>query len=122
MHEYSLMERVIDSILENMAKEKLSGPVAEVVLHVGVLEVHSAEAGRLAFEVLARGTPLENSRLRLIIIPANLQCPGCGFSETYSLDHDVGHDPLPPVACPQCGSPAVIAGGRGVESIELVLS
>ena len=89
MHEYSLMERVIESIFENMAKEKVSGAVAEVILQVGVLEVHSVEAGRLAFEVLTRGTPLENARLRLVIMPAMFQCPGCGFSQNYSLDHDV---------------------------------
>jgi Zn finger protein HypA/HybF involved in hydrogenase expression len=122
MHEYTLMERVIASILETLRQEEPNAAVAEVILKVGGLEVHSEEAGRLAFMVLAQDTPLEKSRLSLVIFPASLECQGCGYLEPVKNDHHHGHEPLPGVACPRCGQPTAITGGRGVESIELVLS
>ncbi len=121
MHEYSLMERVIESILEQLRQEEISGSVAEVALTVGVLEIHSEEATRLAFEVLAKGTPLENSRLSLTVVPARITCPACGFSQPFITEPREGHESLPAALCPQCGAAAGISGGAGVEAIELVI-
>ena len=57
MHEYSLMESIIQSILERLAKEGRERSVSEVVLKIGVLDVHSEAAARQAFQVLTQGTP-----------------------------------------------------------------
>jgi Zn finger protein HypA/HybF involved in hydrogenase expression len=116
------MERIIQSIQERIAQEKITEPVAEVALKVGMLEVHSEEAAKLAFQVLAKGTPLENSRLRLTIIPAFLGCPACGYQESFITDPLTGHDPLSAAQCPKCHGIVGITGGRGVESIDLILS
>ena len=43
MHEYSLMQEIIQAILERLNQEGDSGPVAEVVLKLGVLDIHSQE-------------------------------------------------------------------------------
>jgi len=80
LHEYSLMEQVIAHILAELKKAEGApqGAALEVVLNVGALAVHSEAATRQAYEVLVKGTPLENSRLRLTIEPVTLVCAKCG--------------------------------------------
>ena len=122
MHEYSLMQGIINAILAKISQEAPPPSVAEVVLEVGLLEIHSEAAARQAFTLLVQGTPLENSRLQLVIIPPILECPACSYSGTYQPDHLHAHDPLPEGPCPNCGGWAGISGGRGVESIQLILA
>ncbi len=122
MHEYALMQEIIESILAKLPSEALPDKVAEVILKVGILEVHSEAAARQAFQVLAKGTPLERARLTLTIIPPICDCSACGFAAPLPIEHHHAHDPLPMANCPQCGALAVLSGGRGVEGIELVLA
>ncbi len=122
MHEYSLLEGVIDTILKELKKPEASsqGEVAEVILKVGALAVHSEAATRTAFEVLTRGTPLEKSRLNLTILPVTLACPKCGYQGPLPEGSADPHDPAPLAACPNCGAISPVIGDRGVTSIELV--
>jgi hydrogenase nickel insertion protein HypA len=122
MHEYALIKEIIEAILARTAHEDLPGAVAEVMLKIGVFEVHSESAARQAFQVLTKGTPLEASRLDLEIIPATCECPACGYAAPFLVDHHHIHDPLPVVECPRCGALANLSGGRGVEAIDLVLA
>ncbi|MHB8069880.1 MAG: hydrogenase maturation nickel metallochaperone HypA/HybF [Desulfobaccales bacterium] len=123
MHEYGLMEEVVKSLLAKLAEPGVdtAGAEMEVVLKVGALAIHSAAATRQAFEVLVKGTPLENSRLNLIVEPVTLACPSCGFKGPLPEDAVDPHEQLPLAPCPQCGSISPVTGSRGVESIELVL-
>ena len=122
MHEYTLMQDVVASILERLKKPgaPTDGARIEVVLKVGALEVHSAEAARQAYEVLVRSTVLEQSKLNLLIEPVTLECPKCGFQGPLPKDAVDPHDASPLAECPACGAVSVVRGGRGVESIELV--
>lgn len=121
MHEYSLMQNVIATILEEMQKSEgcPGGPALTVDLKVGALAVHSEEATRQAYEVLAKGTPLENSRLHLTVLPVALACPQCGFEGPLPPETVDPHDLSPLAQCPRCGAAAPVTGSRGVESIEL---
>ena len=121
MHEYGLMEQVIAHILAELKNQEESpvGGSMEVVLRVGALAVHSEAATRQAYEVLVKGTPLENSRLRLTIEPVTLVCAKCGYQGALSEGEVDPHDQSPLVECPQCGAVNPVQGGRGVESIEL---
>ena len=121
MHEYSLMQNVIASILEELKKSEgcPGGPALEVVLTIGALAIHSEAATRQAYEVLAKGTVLESSRLKLIIAPVTLACPQCGFQGALPEGAVDPHDPSPIVPCPRCGAAAPITGSRGVDGIEL---
>ncbi len=121
MHEYSLMQEIIESITTRL-KEEGPARVEEVNLKIGVLDVHSEAAARQAFQVLARGTSLERARLKLTVLPALLECRACGHSEPFLPDHFHGHEPLPAMACPRCQGLATLTGGHGVEEIQLVLS
>jgi Zn finger protein HypA/HybF involved in hydrogenase expression len=120
LHEYSLMEQVIAHILAELAKEEAppEGSLT-VALTVGALAVHSAAATRQAYEVLVKGTPLENSQLRLTIEPVTLTCHQCGLSEALPEDAVDPHDQSPLVECPRCGAVIPVQGGRGVEAIQL---
>ncbi len=121
MHEYTLMENVIATIMAELqaSKEVPAGRPLTVTLKVGALEMHSEEATRQAFEVLTKGTALEGARLDLIILPVTLSCTQCGFQGPLPMGAADPHDTLPVAECPQCGALTPVQGGRGVESIEL---
>ena len=123
MHEYGLMENVIAVIMAELKKsgeeEARPGRLLTVTLKVGALELHSEDALRQAFEVLSQGSALEGARLLLVILPATLACPQCGFRCPLPLGAADPHDALPMAECPQCRVLAPVQDGRGVESIEL---
>ncbi|OGP70326.1 MAG: hypothetical protein A2Z73_01360 [Deltaproteobacteria bacterium RBG_13_60_28] len=123
MHEYSLMEEVVKTLVAKLSEPGLgaAGPEMEVVLKVGALAIHSAAATRQAYEVLVKDTKLENSRLTLIVEPLILTCVGCGFKGPLPEGAVDPHEQLPLAPCPQCGAISPVAGSRGVESIELIL-
>lgn len=121
MHEYSLMQDVIQAILDRMEEEETQAPVEEVTLELGVLDIHSEAAARTAFEVLAKGTPLEDARLNVVVKPVMMECPQCKVTAPYPVDeHTHANELLPVVTCPVCHGLARLSGGQGVESIELV--
>ena len=122
MHEYSLMENVIATImveLKSSGEEVQAGRPLTVTLKVGALEMHSEAASRQAFEVLTKGTVLEGALLNLIILPVTLSCSQCRFQGPLPMGAVDPHDALPLAECPQCGDLTPVLGGRGVESIEL---
>jgi Zn finger protein HypA/HybF involved in hydrogenase expression len=121
LHEYALMQNVIATILAELQKtaDCPGGPDLTVHLKVGALAVHSAEATRQAYQVLAKGTILEESRLHLTIEPATISCGQCGFQGPLPAGAVDPHDASPLTQCPECGAAAPVTGSRGVESIEL---
>jgi len=117
------MENVMAVIMAELKKsgeeEVGAGRLPSVTLKVGALEMHSEAALRQAFEVLSQGTVLEGARLHLVILPATLACPQCGFRGPLPLGAADPHEALPIAECPQCGALTPVQDGRGVESIEL---
>jgi hydrogenase nickel insertion protein HypA len=121
MHEYSLMQDIIKSILERLEEEQSPIPVKEVVLTLGVLDIHSEAAARTAFEVLAKGTFLEKAKLTVVVKPVMLSCPQCQAVAPFPVDeHTHANELLPVVNCPECDGLARLSGGQGLESIELI--
>jgi len=116
------MENVMAVIMAELKKsgeEVRAGRLPTVTLKVGALELHSEAAFRQAFEVLSQGTVLEGARLHLLILPATLACPQCGFRGPLPLGAIDPHEALPMAECPQCGALTLVQDGRGVESIKL---
>jgi len=122
MHEYRFMQAILEAILARISENTSEVKVKEVALTVGAFEVHSEAAARQAFQVLAQGTVLENSRLTLAIIPPRCECWACGFANLVPWESRGQPDLLPVAECPRCGMPMRLTGGRGVEAIELVLA
>lgn len=122
MHEYAFVKHVVESIQDSLSKQGNPGRVNKVMLRVGELELHSKEAFEQAFEMLAKGTPLEGSSLELEVVSARIECQDCGYRGPTKHGEADPHDPIPCAMCPACGKIVSVAGGRGVESIELELS
>jgi hydrogenase nickel incorporation protein HypA/HybF len=123
MHEYSLAENLIESILPRLAAEGLTAPgrVREVALRIGALEIHSEESFAQAFAMRTAGTPLEGAALRLDIIPGRIHCDRCDRDEVVGPDDADPHSHAPVMPCPDCGTPCRVEGGRGIEPIDLVI-
>ncbi|ACB94801.1 hydrogenase maturation nickel metallochaperone HypA [Beijerinckia indica] len=93
MHELSLCESVIETIMDNVRTHHFS-QVRRVRLTVGRFAGVETEALRFSFDVVARGTLVEGAELELLEEPGAAWCFDC--SETVPL-----MDRLDP--CPRCG-------------------
>ena len=103
MHEFSLAEEVIRIVDAEAEKHRLTG-VAEIVIEVGSLSGVEAEAFEFSLGILAKGTMIENSAIRLI------RTTGKGFCKECNLEFEMGSllD-----TCPGCGFfPGEIRAGR----------
>ncbi|MFA6092623.1 MAG: hydrogenase maturation nickel metallochaperone HypA [Elusimicrobiota bacterium] len=123
MHEYSLMERVLEAVLKDLKARGIheAGRVKELSMRVGALELHSEESFIQAFQALTKGTLLEGAELKLEVFPADYDCKSCGHKgpcKDEGVDH---HDPTPAAECPKCGKVALLSGGRGVEDLSLLV-
>ncbi len=129
MHEYALIKEVIGTILEKWPRGRdgaagrpAAESVVEVILTVGALEMHSEESFRQSFAALSRGTPLEKSRLTLVVAPAVFECGQCGRRRSCPEGSMDPHDPVLQEPCPACGGLARLAAGWGVEAMELIVA
>lgn len=123
MHEISLIENLLESILPEVETQRSLGhDVQGLAVTIGAMELHSVEAFRQAFTVQARQTPLAGAELELTIVQPEVNCPSCGFHGPLPGDQIDPHNPDPIMACPACGAPASVEGGRGVRKLELLLA
>jgi Zn finger protein HypA/HybF involved in hydrogenase expression len=121
VHEYSLMQNVIQSVLSKLASippNPTSSP-PEIILTIGALEIHSEEAFLEAFQWLTRGTILQGSHLQLTLDPGMICCDSCRYEGPPESGGADGHDPIPVASCPQCGRWLTIRGGRGILALEV---
>ena len=122
MHEYSLMQQVVEEITGQLAgRDDLPGAIAAVHLTVGQQDIHAADAFRQAFAMCIQGTRLEGAALELTVVPATIACPACGFKKEAAEGELDSHDPSPYVPCPRCGAVCAVEGGRGIRKIELTV-
>ncbi len=144
MHEWSLAEAVVNSLLSFARKEGVSS-FREVELTFGEVMELNRDIFRTAFEELSRGTPLEGARLVIREEPALFRCNSCGhtwdFDEAHKmLSHELGilEEPsgdresplhfLPDLArallkCPSCGSRDFeLVSGKNLRVSRVVIS
>ena len=123
MHEYSLMENVIETVEQLLAAQGHTAPgcVEEISFRVGMLEMHSPESFRQAFEWITKDTVLDGALLDFTILPSRVECAKCGHGNDLGIGDADCHDPSPVVECPCCGAACVVEGGRGVTGIELTM-
>lgn len=120
MHEYGLMEAVVERAREE-CRAHGGGGVAHLRVEVGAFAMASRESLETAFEILSRKTELEGASLELTVVPGRAACEACGFAGSPSdLGMEEGEMPGP-LLCPSCGSPLVVTAGAGLALAEIQL-
>jgi len=112
LHEMALMAGVFDIIREN-TKDLPEKNVTRVTLVVGEMTNAVPEALEAAFEVYAKGTPVEGAELVIKDVPLIAKCRGCGWE---------GKTEKHVFMCPGCSSLGMeVVSGREmyVESLEV---
>jgi hydrogenase nickel incorporation protein HypA/HybF len=123
MHEYSLIENLLETVTSQLEAQGVNSPdaVKEVCIRVGALAIHSEESFAQAFQMRAHGTVLSKAKLCLELVPGRIKCENCGNEATVGLGDADCHDALPVVPCPKCAMICKVEGGRAIEPIEVVL-
>lgn len=111
MHEYSIAEELINTLLEQVDKEKLRNTTA-VHLEIGELRIISKEALAQAFDIVTEDTILSEAELEFEPVSLLVNCQECGFEGEVEYDDDFSlHFSVPVLSCPKCeGSVEIIKG------------
>lgn len=122
MHEYSIAEELINTLLDQVNEDKLSD--TEIVhLEIGELQVISREALTQAFKIVTEGTLLEGSELRYEDVQIQVRCEDCGFQGEVDYENDFSlHFSVPVLSCPECGSSVDIVEGNELAVKSLTVS
>jgi hydrogenase nickel incorporation protein HypA/HybF len=112
MHEYVYADRILQSVLSD--SERVGKKPISVEVSVGEMLGLTKESLTMAYEVLAKGTRAEGSRLKMKLSEGSVECPSCGFRGRIPVRR---HEHLidPAFACPECGSSLKVAAGLEVE-------
>lgn len=120
MHEYGLMQDVVNLALETCRSEG-DRAVMRVRIEVGEFAVASRESLETAYEILTRGTPLEGSSLEIAEVPGHAVCEACGFAGSAADLGDEVSEPPALLLCPHCGSPVLVTAGAGIALVSVQL-
>ncbi len=94
MHELALCKGIID-IVNSEAEEKKFERVLEIELKVGEYSGIVTQCLLEFFPVAAAGTPAQDARLTVSLVPASFKCPECGYEGAVDRKK---------ACCPSCGS------------------
>lgn len=112
MHEMSLVEAVIETLLELQKSHKWNH-INKVTLHVGAMRQVIPDVMSFVFLIATKDTPLAGAKMEIIEIPMSFKCKKC--------DKKWGEDQMDFV-CPHCGSldVDVLSGMElDIESVEV---
>jgi hydrogenase nickel incorporation protein HypA/HybF len=113
MHELSIVSSVVDSVMESLSTYP-GVQVKRVRLRVGALAAVVEESLQFCYGVATEGTPLEDSKLVVQVLPVVAHCDACR--------KDVEIESLYGFRCPKCEAPvSELRQGREleIESIEI---
>jgi hydrogenase nickel incorporation protein HypA/HybF len=101
---------LVDALLE-IAKKQDATRVIAVQLRVGRLRLISLDQLRFSYEILSKGTLLEESRLIIEETAGFTRCPNCGYAREFETSDISFHFALPTMKCPKCATDLKIEGG-----------
>ncbi len=106
MHELSIAQSVLRSVLSEMDRRRLSS-VKKIHLRIGPWSGVMADAVQFNFDVLRVDTPLRDAQLVIEEPPPQGHCQQCGH--TFPIQ-------AMSLVCPQCGGESVrLQGGDELE-------
>ena len=106
-----MASQIVEKVLGEAEKHGAKS-IEEVVLLVGELTLLNHEQLRFSYNVLAKGTILEGSKLTINPIEAEVMCPECGFHGRPEYSDEPSLHLAPFFLCPRCGGPVKILRGR----------
>lgn len=111
MHEYGVVQNVVDLIMQRINEKPLK--VTDINLVIGELSSYVDDSIQFYFDILSKDTPLDGAKLHFKRVPAVFGCTHCGAEFTRRGMAFV---------CPFCGGDgAYIRQGMEfyIESIEV---
>ncbi len=96
MHEYSIVQSLLD-IIEEHARKYEAKSVRKVVVKVGVLSGVEPHLLQIAFDTFKEGTVCDKAILDMHIQPIIARCRSCGEKNEYAKDQIF-------FECQQCGN------------------
>ena len=115
MHEFGITSRIVDTVLRAVGEQDAAA-VVRVDLLVGQLTFLDPRQVAVAYAILTRGTPLENSKLSIDEGKGLVRCQNCQQTNEIEVPHQEEHDSLQPalplLVCPNCGGGLTVIGGR----------
>jgi len=123
VHEFSMTTQIVETVLQEAEKHKAK-KVTEVHLIIGKLTFLGLEQVRFSYDVLVKGTMMEDSKLYIEEKNGVVKCSSCGYEGDFMYEDDpMYHIPTPTLRCPKCGDAVSIVGGREctIKSIKLVI-
>ena len=112
MHEYSIVESIVTSMLDGIKKQKAT-KVTSVRFKRG--SAFSEEAFRQAYQSLTVGTLLEQAPVTIETVNLDFNC-NCGHKQVVNSDDLVGHMFI----CPKCGATKELDEAHDLELVELL--
>ena len=113
MHEYSIVQSLLDSCEEN-AKKNNSSKVTKVVVKIGVMSGVEPDLLQSAFDTFKEGTMCDGCEFVINIQPVVVKCHKCLEQSTLSK-HEY--------ACPRCQSVELdVVDGEDMFLMQLELS
>lgn len=111
MHEFTIASSIHEALID-LAQQQRSSRVLEVYLKIGKLRAISIDQVKFSYDVLAKGTILEGSRLMVDESAGNVKCNVCNYRGEFTPDDELSfHFGIPPLICPKCGKSLSIEGG-----------
>lgn len=101
MHELSMAQGILDSVIENAEKNNAT-QVTKVVIEIGRLAMLNPEQVKFMLGVLNEDTIASNAEFVIEEIPAEIKCKDCDFEGEAIID-DRDHY-MPAIKCPKCDS------------------
>ena len=115
MHEFSMAERIVRTVLD-VANSRKASRVVQINLDIGELTFLGHEQLKFGIEVLTKGTISENVKVLISKKKAKVKCPKCGYDGHVKYLGKEIHSmvPIPILSCPKCGSSeaAVVEGNQ----------
>ena len=112
MHEFTVTESIVNTAIREAQKHDAKR-VKSVFLVIGRLTHLSKDQIRFSYEVLTKGTILEDSHLAIRIKNPRVSCTKCGYKGPMGkIDNQITSEWIFSLSCPRCGEQVEIVGGR----------
>ncbi|MDR1820163.1 MAG: hydrogenase maturation nickel metallochaperone HypA [Methanobrevibacter sp.] len=112
MHELSMAESILSTVIENSEKNHAK-KVIEVVIEVGKMAMLNSEQVIFLLETLSEDTIANDANFIVKEIPIEIECSECDFNGKLDSTDIDPYTPLP--VCQKCGSLKVLVkGGKDI--------